>query len=79
MCLKYILVGLIFSIILPHTTLPILRTISTGFILPFSYTDTKHIHPYSSLPCAYSLPLVPTPVKDLLFPPALHFKKLSMY
>jgi hypothetical protein len=32
------------SINLPHLSLPLLRIISTGFILLFSYTGTKYIH-----------------------------------
>jgi hypothetical protein len=60
----------------PCSTSPFLRTVSTGFILLFSYMDTKHIHhihPHSPFPWAHSLPLIPTPRKDLLFPPILHF------
>jgi hypothetical protein len=56
MCLKYILVGFAPSITL-FFPLPLLKTISIGFILLFSYMDTKnihHIHPHSLLP-------VPTP------------------
>jgi hypothetical protein len=69
MCLQYILVGFIFSIILP--LLPsLLRTISTGFILLFSYMDTKYIHciyPHSPFPCIHSLSTDTHPWKRLIF------------
>jgi hypothetical protein len=55
---------------------PFLRTISTVFILLFSYMNTKyihHIHPHSPFLHAHPFPLVPTTGRDLFFLPALHF------
>jgi hypothetical protein len=71
MCLQYILVRFTPSIILP-----LLRIISTGFFLLFSYMNTKyihHIHPHSPFLTIILLPLVPTPGKDLFYPPVLLF------
>jgi hypothetical protein len=49
---------------------PLLRIISTGFILPFSYMDKKYIHyihPHSLFPRGYSFPLVPPLLPFILF------------
>jgi hypothetical protein len=67
------------SIILPYSSLPLLRTISTDFILLFSYLNTKHMqnnHPHSSFLMLTPVLLVPTPRKDLFYPPVLHFLKV---
>jgi hypothetical protein len=73
----YIYVGFTPSIIILLEQDPLLiRTISTGFILLFSYMDTKyihHIHFHSHFTCAHPLPVTLTPRKDLFFPPAIHF------
>jgi hypothetical protein len=63
----------------PSSRLPsLVRPISTGFILLFSYMDTKHTHyinPSSPFPRAH--PLLLTSGKDLFFSPALHFFKIK--
>jgi hypothetical protein len=54
----------------------LLKTILTGFILLFSYIHTKYIyHIYTHFPFPVLTPiiLVPTPERDLVFPPTLHF------
>jgi hypothetical protein len=61
---------------------PLLRTISTDFILLFSYKNTKdihHIHPHSPFPMPSLLSLVPPTLgKELLYPPVLQFLR-SLY
>jgi hypothetical protein len=60
--------------------LPLLRTISTGFILLFSYVNIKyahHIHPHLPFAYAHSLPLVPTLEKTYFILPSFIF--LSAY
>jgi hypothetical protein len=76
MCLQYILVGFTPSIILPLFPSPLLRTISTGFILLVLYMNIKyihHIHPQSPFPYSHPFPQVLTPRKKLFYPFALHF------
>jgi hypothetical protein len=53
---------------------PILRTISTGFILLFSYMDTKYIHIYtlSPFPCAHPPP-TGTSQKRFMFPSLCYY------
>jgi hypothetical protein len=76
-CLQYILIRLTptsFSLIPP----PLLRTIRTGFIILFSYLNTKYIHhilPLSPFPYAFPSPVVSTPRTDLFYLPVLHFFK----
>jgi hypothetical protein len=58
---------------------PLHRTISTAFILLFSYIDTKHIHHIhlnSPFLVSTQLPLVPSPRKDLFSPSAFQFFKV---
>jgi hypothetical protein len=68
------------SIILPHHLLPpFFRTISAGFILLFSYMNTKyiyHIHTLSHFPYVHSSLMVSTSRKDLFYPTVLHFFKI---
>jgi hypothetical protein len=55
---------------------PLLRTISTGFILLFSYMDTKYIHnihPHFPFPCAHPPPTGPNSWKRPIFPSCLSF------
>jgi hypothetical protein len=55
---------------------PVLRRISTSFILLFSYVNTKHshqIHLHSPYLMLVPLPLVPIPRKDLFYSTVLHF------
>jgi hypothetical protein len=47
MCLQYILIRFTPSIVVPFH-LPFLRTISAGFILLFSYINTKYVHHIST-------------------------------
>jgi hypothetical protein len=65
------------SIILLHPPSPLLKTLSTGFIL-FSCMNTKyihHIHTHSPFPYIHLLALAPTPGNDLFYPPVLQFFK----
>jgi hypothetical protein len=75
MCLQYILARLTLSIfLLPPPSLP--STISTDFILLFSYMNTKcihHIHPHSPFPYVLSPPWYPPPEKTC-FPVHLFLK-----
>jgi hypothetical protein len=66
------------SIILPHP-LSSLRTNPTGFVLLFSNMNKKYIHhvqSHSFFPYTQTLSLVPTPKRDLLYPPVLHLFKV---
>jgi hypothetical protein len=68
MCLQCALIRIILSIILLHLP-PLLRTISTGFVVLFSYMNTKyihHIHPPPPCPSPPPLPLVPGPIFTFL-------------
>jgi hypothetical protein len=63
---------------LHHSPSPLLKTISTSFIVLFSYMNTKythHIHSHSLFPYSPS-PLLPTSRTDLFYPLALHFFKV---
>jgi hypothetical protein len=77
MCLHHILDSppLPFSLIHPPLHL---RTISVGFIILFSFVNTKYIHnihPYSPFPYALPLLLVPVPRKGLVLTRPSLFKK----
>jgi hypothetical protein len=66
--LEYISIRFTPCIILPHTLSPLLRTITVGFIILFSYMNKKHIHhvhPHSPFLMPSPLSLVPNPGKDL--------------
>jgi hypothetical protein len=75
MCLQHILVTCTPSIILPHLSPILLKTISTGLILLFSYMNTKYMHHIHHLPFPYAhpIPLLLTPRKNLLYTPGMHF------
>jgi hypothetical protein len=71
MYLKHILVGFTPSIVLPLLPFLLLRIISAGFILLFSYMETKYvhcIHPYSPFPCVHLSPLGTHLQKRFIFP-----------
>jgi hypothetical protein len=76
MCLQCVLIRFTLSIILLHPPSPFLRTISTGFIVLFSYMNIKHIDhnclPWST-PFTLPPPVLPTSGQDLFYLPALHF------
>jgi hypothetical protein len=79
MCLNYILIKFTPSIVLPPHSLPVLRTISTGFIILFPHINAKYIHhilPLLPFPYAQPLLLIPTPRQDLFYLSAFHFFKV---
>jgi hypothetical protein len=55
---------------------PLLRIISTCFILLFSYMNTNYLHHIHSFLMPTPLPLVPTPRNDLFYSSVLHFLKV---
>jgi hypothetical protein len=72
MCLKDILIRLTPSIVLPRPLSPLYRTISTGFIVQFSYMSTKYIHHIHHLSLSpYALP-PPILRKDLFYFPVFN-------
>jgi hypothetical protein len=77
MCLQYILDLTPLLFFCPH----LFRTISAGFILLFSYTNTKYthnIHSYSTFPYAYPSHLVPTCEKRPVFLSRTSFFKVRI-
>jgi hypothetical protein len=73
MCLQYILIRFNPSITLPHLPCtPLRRTISTGFIILFSYRNTKYIcHICPPSPFALSPPLGTPPLPSTQTGPVL--------
>jgi hypothetical protein len=82
MCLKYILIRFTYSIVIPHLTSSLVRTISKGFTVLFSHKNTKYIYhiclPWSC-PLPSPLPLKLTPRQDLVFLPVDTNKTLYGY
>jgi hypothetical protein len=63
---------------LHHSTLPhpILGTVSTCVIFPFTYMCTQYLHYiYPSFPPPPVVPTPPNPRQDLFYPPVLQFYK----
>jgi hypothetical protein len=57
---------------------PCLITMSAGFIFLFSYRNTEyilHIHSHSLFYYVHTVPLVPTPEKNLFYPSVLNYFK----
>jgi hypothetical protein len=75
MSLQYILIRFIPSIILLYSSASFLRTISTGFIVLFSYLNIKYIC-YICLPYALLSPTGTCSRKDLFYLSVLHFCKV---